>query len=194
MSEKELKGVFDQIRNNLRIREDQLLQRLDDVMKRKKTILTTQLDDMSVALDNTRHCIEVAERLLANTNGVKGGKAYVLATSRSISARCDQLDENIVAIPFEPLTDPKIRASFIEQEVTLIGKIVESLGAILTRDNIPSEDMLSLTFNDDISLVKGAVDDEKEEAGASNSEDELTTVPPTSSMKGDCVTFTLKTR
>jgi hypothetical protein len=195
MSEKELREIFEDMREKIRIREAHLMQRLDEIAKRKRLILTTQLDDMSVALDNLRHCMEVAERLLANTEGVRGGQAYVLAGSQSIATRCDQIDEGIVVIPFEPQTDPMLRVSFIENEIALINTVTETLGAVLTRDNIPhDEDNIPHSQSDDDaspSAKKSAVDEK--EFVAKSSEGTHATLR-TRLNTGEDVTFTLRTR
>ena len=139
MSESDLRRIFGELKQHIQNREDSLLQRLNEVAQRKKMVLTSQLDDMSVTLDNTRHCIEIAERLLKSTDGVRGGGPYVLATANPITTRCDYIDECIIRIPFEPQTDPSIAMTFIDSELELIKSVSKSVGAVLTRDNIPSE-------------------------------------------------------
>jgi hypothetical protein len=127
------------MRNELAIREKELLNRLKVTNERKKNALTAQLQSISDVIDNCDELCDTVSSLIEagmRENDENAGM-YMVASAHMVQRRSIELQRDFQSLEKSPAATPDITCKFNKEDLINVQKQLKTFGWLSTDDYPP---------------------------------------------------------
>jgi len=138
---RDIEDEFDAMRKLLNDRESALMERLQLVSERKRSLLSAQLNKFSEYLEDCYLTNDVAGAVLRDTDDMRSSSqdaAYMVCLAGTIDAKVKEIEEKMKGMNLSPDTDAEVAVSFNLSELGAVQSNVPILGCIQTTEDAGS--------------------------------------------------------